>query len=367
MSPEFESKLKYSRTYMLLSSPFFGTLVMSVPVLEVDGPGSTAWIDGKNVKFNKRYSDTISREEFISVLLHQILHIVFQHKKRGITAENKKAWNVACDIVVNNIVADTVNKFRDRMKLPSYMNPERKYLDFSAEQIYDEIKNKVQTDNALSNDLFIEDLEMNDVDYAELNNLLVRAENNARMQGNVPAGIGREYHFLMHPKIDWRIMLKEFIQSFPNDWDFSNRDRRFINSPFYLPSLSGEKIQIAIAIDTSGSISHDEVSQFMSEAYSILASYQRVEIIMMCCDAEVHSVKKVTTLQEATTFEVKGGGGTDFRPVFEELKDHHSEFDALIFFTDGHGTFPINFYSNYKVLWIMTTEVKAPFGNTIQY
>lgn len=367
MSEDFENKIKYSRTYMLLSSPFFGTLVMGIPVFEVDGPGLTAWTDGKNVKFNKQYAARISREEFISVFLHQILHIVFQHKKRGLTAENRKAWNYACDQIVNLIISSTVEKFSDKMKLPAYMKADKKYNEMSAEQVYDLVKNKVVEDNILSDDLFIETIEMQDIDYAELNNILVRAENSARMQGNIPAGISREFNFLMYPKIDWRIMLKEFIQSFPNDWDFSNRDRRFMSSRFYMPSLSGEKIQIAIAIDTSGSITSEEVSQFMSEAYAILSSYSRVEIIMMCCDAEVHDVKKVSSLQEALEFEIKGGGGTDFRPVFLELENYQSEFDALIFFTDGYGSFPKNFYSNYKVLWIMTTNVKAPFGNTIEY
>jgi predicted metal-dependent peptidase len=365
MSEDFLNKLKYSRTYLLLTSPFFGTLVMGIQVLEVEGPGKTAWIDGKNVKFNKSYVQNISREVFITVLLHQILHVVFQHKKRGITAVNKAAWNYACDIVVNNIIVNTVERFSEKMKLPTHMIPIKKHANQSAEEIYEVYKSKKNELDEL--DLFLETIDMDDVDYAELTNILVRAESAARMQGQLPLGISREYNFLMYPKIDWRIMLKEFIQSFPNDWDFSNRDRRFMNSPFYLPSLAGEKIQIALAIDTSGSISHDEISQFMTESYSILAAYQRVEIIMMCCDAAVHNVKKVTSLQEATSFNVTGGGGTDFRPVFEKLKDFHSEFDALIFFTDGHGTFPTNLYSNYKVLWIMTTEVKAPFGNTIRY
>lgn len=374
-SADFEAKLKYARTYLLLYNPFFGTLVMNVQCIETTGPGSTAWTDGKNAKFNSEYVKSISREEFIAVLLHQILHTALQHKNRGKNAENKPAWNKACDEVVNQIVQANCGNVSSKIRIPDYMKSDHRFKELSAEQAYEILKKEISPDsmlggggnNNLNNDLYVESIAMSDFDYSELNNLIVRAENSAKMQGLTPLGIGREFDTLLHPKVDWRIMLKEFIQSFPNDWDFSNRDRRFLNSQFYMPSLNGNKIQIAIAIDTSGSISSKEITQFMTETYGILCAFDRVEILMMCCDAEVHGIQKVTSLQDATNFKVKGGGGTNFCPVFKELEENITEFNALIFFTDGFGTFPQDFYSNYKVLWIMTSDVIAPFGKTIKY
>ena len=373
MSPELERKIKYARTFLLLSNPFFGTLVINIPIKESKGPGATAWTDGKTVKFNEDYAERVSKEEFVSVLLHQILHTALQHKKRGQGHENKKAWNKSCDQVVNYIIDGNSERMQEKMRLPEFMKPDAKFKGKSAEQVY-EILSKEMKDYEIGTDmawdLYIEnDDDLTDIHYAEMNSLLVRAENAAKMQGKTPFGIDREYDTLLRPKVDWRIMLKEFVQSFPNDWDFTNKDRRFMSSPFYMPSLNGDKVQVAIAIDTSGSIGHDEVSHFMTEAYAILSAYSRVEIIMMCCDAAVHNVKRVTSMQDATSFEVNGGGGTDFRPVFKELQNYQFEFDALIFFTDGYGTFPSDneFFGNYKVLWVMTTDVKAPMGNTIQY
>lgn len=373
MSPELEKKLKFARTFLLLSNPFFGTLVINMPIKEAKGPGNTAWTDGKNIKFNEDYANAVSKEEFVAVLLHQILHTALQHKRRGQGHDNKLAWNRACDQVVNHIIQGNADRMQEKMRLPEFMKPEERFKNKSAEQIYEVLAKEIKdgTRNAgIEWDLFMETADdINDLHYAEMNSLLVRAENAAKMQGKTPFGIDREYDALLRPKVDWRIMLKEFVQSFPNDWDFTNRDRRFITSPFYMPTLNGEKVQIAIAIDTSGSIGHNEVSHFMTEAYSILSAYSRVEIIMMCCDADVHNVKKVTSMQDATSFEIKGGGGTDFRPVFKELQNYQSEFDALIFFTDGYGSFPTanEYFGNYKVLWVMTTDVKAPLGHTIQY
>lgn len=379
MSENLEKLIKYAKTFLLLSNPFFGTLIISIPIKEQVGPGSTAWTDGKVIKFNPNYVATISKEEFIAVLLHQLLHVALQHKKRGRDKENRQAWNAACDNIVNHIIKNNCDKMHDKMRIPDFMKYEDRFKNVSAEQAYDvlhkeipvnQINVNIQNNPGIGVDLFLENADnLNDMFYAEMNSLFVRAHNAAKMQGKQPLGIDREYDTLMHPKVDWRIMLKEFVQSFPNDWDFTNRDRRFVASPFYLPSLNGDKVQIAIAIDTSGSITHKEVSSFMTEAYSILSAYSRVELIMLCCDASVHNVKKITTLQEATSFEIKGGGGTDFRPVFKELEQHRSEFDALIFFTDGYGTFPTNkeYVGGYKVLWVMTTEVKAPVGVTIRY
>lgn len=374
MSDNLSRLIKYARTFLLLSNPFFGTLVINIPIKEQKGPGLTAWTDGKTIKFNPAYTDRVSKEEFVAVLLHQILHTALQHKRRGQGLENKKAWNMACDNIVNFIIQANSEKMHDKMRLPDFMRPQDRFKNMSAEQAYailaKEVDDKTVLGFDMDGDLFIENGEnLNDIHYAEMNSLLVRAENAAKMQGHTPFGIDREYDTLLHPKVDWRIMLKEFVQSFPNDWDFTNRDRRFMNSPFYLPSLNGEKIRIAIAIDTSGSITHKEVSHFMTEAYSILAAYSRVELIMMCCDAAVHNVRKITSVQEATTFEIKGGGGTDFRPVFKELENYHADFDALIFFTDGYGSFPDSntYVGGYKVLWVMTTEVKAPMGITIRY
>jgi predicted metal-dependent peptidase len=373
MSDNLARLIKYARTFLLLSNPFFGTLVINIPIKEQNGPGDTAWTDGKCIKFNPSYANRVSKEEFVAVLLHQILHTALQHKRRGQGLENKLAWNEACDNIVNFIIAANSEKMHDKMRLPDFMKPQDRFKNMSAEQVYAILVKEIKDDrgggNGMEWDLFLENGDnLNDLLYAEMNSLLVRAENAAKMQGLTPFGIDREYDTLLHPKVDWRIMLKEFVQSFPNDWDFTNRDRRFMNSNFYLPSLNGEKVRIAIAIDTSGSITHKEVSHFMTEAYSILSSYSRVELIMMCCDAAVHNVKKITTLQEATSFEIKGGGGTDFKPVFKELENYHADFDALIFFTDGYGTFPDNNqHYGYKVLWVMTTEVKAPMGITIRY
>jgi len=385
MSENLTRLVKYARTFLLLSNPFFGTLVINIPIKEQDGPGATAWTDGKCIKFNPSYIARVSKEEFTAVLLHQILHTALQHKKRSKGRDNKKAWNAACDQVVNHIIQQNSEKMHDKMRLPEYMKPEDRFKNSSAEQAYTilakEIKDYTDIRDVLNAaggaangagfmDLYIENADdLNDMHYAEMNSLLVRAQNAAKMQGKTPLGIDREYETLLRPKVDWRIMLKEFVQSFPNDWDFTNKDRRFMTSPFYLPSLNGEKVRIAIALDTSGSITHKEISSFMTEAYAILSAFSRVEIILMCCDATVHNVKKVTSMQEATSFEVKGGGGTDFRPVFKELQKHNTEFEALIFFTDGYGTFPEpkDWYGGYKVLWIMTTEVKAPMGITIQY
>jgi predicted metal-dependent peptidase len=77
-------------------------------------------------------------------------------------------------------------------------------------------------------------------------------------------------------------------------------------------------------------------------------------------DAEVHEVVKVKDLKELLNkINFEGGGGTDFRDVFEKVK----KCNAMIFFTDGYATYPED-PPRYPVLWVLTKDnEKPPWGN----
>lgn len=109
----------------------------------------------------------------------------------------------------------------------------------------------------------------------------------------------------------------------------------------------------AIAIDTSESVSGDLVQAFMRKTYNILKQAEnftdRVNIHVIQCDARVQEDTKITSLEELDLYlenlELKGFGGTDFRPVFEYVnllveKGEFSDLRGLVYFTDGQGTFP---------------------------
>jgi predicted metal-dependent peptidase len=87
----------------------------------------------------------------------------------------------------------------------------------------------------------------------------------------------------------------------------------------------------------------------------------------MSCDAAVHSIHELQGDCDIYSLkpELKGGGGTNFIPAFEKVEELGIRPDCLIFFTDGYGTFPTE-PPPYPVVWVMTTDIVAPFGETIK-
>ena len=112
--------------------------------------------------------------------------------------------------------------------------------------------------------------------------------------------------------------------------------------------------EFVIAIDTSGSVAGELVQSFVQKTYNILKStesfFSKINLHIIQCDADIQEHIKITSQEEFDTYiktmQIKGLGGTDFRPVFDEVDEliHNKEFTnlkGLIYFTDGYGLFPI--------------------------
>ena len=147
------------------------------------------------------------------------------------------------------------------------------------------------------------------------------------------------------------------------DADWLNPNRRFLGRDYILPSQCGANApKIAYAVDTSGSMSQRDLEQAMSELEEIRKRFN-AKVYVLDCDADVHGSGWIQPQQPLPV--LNGGGGTDFVPVFEHLSEMRMKPDYCIFFTDGYGRFGDN-APNYPVLWVMTSDVKPPFGDTIQ-
>lgn len=108
-------------------------------------------------------------------------------------------------------------------------------------------------------------------------------------------------------------------------------------------------------------MSPEDIKTGVSEVDAVRKLY-KVPLYLIECDMEVHKAQWVTPFQEIP--ELIGGGGTDFAPVIKHITDNKVDIDVLVYFTDGYGDFgpPPNF----DVLWVMTSDVVAPYGTTIK-
>ena len=138
-------------------------------------------------------------------------------------------------------------------------------------------------------------------------------------------------------------------------------NRRHISQGLYLQSSRKERLQAAVAIDTSGSTTED-LPQFFSELTSLLNTFGDYELTVIQCDCEIQNVEKFDNCNPFHSPEwiTYGHGGTDFRPPFVYVAEHPEiEPSCLIYITDGYGPAPDN-PPPYPVLWLLTGDGEKP-------
>ena len=185
--------------------------------------------------------------------------------------------------------------------------------------------------------------------------------------GSKGQGVGsilgtREYNSIMEPQLDWRSMLRRFLVRTPTD--FSGFDRRFVHQGLYLEDLSGESVRVHVAIDTSGSISSQELDEFAGELKGILRSYPHIKCDLYFADYDIDGPYKLNSQSDIP--KPTGGGGTSFVPFFLKVDEEHDEYEegVCIYLTDGYGDFPEEF--KLPTLWVVTNDgldnEEFPFG-----
>lgn len=399
-----EKKLRYARTTLAITSPFFAHLVMHIPTEFVDeaGPFNTAYTDGKRIVFGKQFAQKLSREEFTAVLMHEALHVAFLHVQR-MANRIPQRWNIATDLAINTIINEEAKRVTaafgtSKFVLPSDALLDPSYANMTAEEIYEKLpdmpESKIifsitgssgedsdqnsggsgQGSYGLQGDIQVaKDPDAQGPDFeAEMKGVLVQAAQAAKLQGKVPLGVERYVDALLYPPQDWRTVLQELVEAFPIDFVYQPPDRRFHDYDFVIPSLSGEAVDFVVAFDTSGSITEQELRHYLSETFGILNAFDYVRMRIFMIDAEIHEDYEITSYDDIGDFmrnvRFTGGGGTDFRPVFERLAEDDSP-KALVYFTDGYGTFPEE-APTYPVLWVLTPNSidpqEVPFGRVVK-
>jgi predicted metal-dependent peptidase len=164
---------------------------------------------------------------------------------------------------------------------------------------------------------------------------------------------------------DWRAILGDFVAATaPSDYRWTPPNRRHIASGLYLPSVERRGLgEIVIAVDTSGSIGKRELEQFAGEISAISEEAKPEAIHVVYCDAEVQFAHHFGP-SEPLELEPKGGGGTDFCPVFQWVDEKEITPVCLIYLTD----LCCNSYPQapeYPVLWVTDSRRRAAFGETV--
>jgi predicted metal-dependent peptidase len=409
-----ERKLTRARTQLLLNQPFFGTLCLRLKL--VPGELPTMATDGRRIVYDPAFVDELTAAELEAVLAHEVLHCALGHHcRRGV--REPRLWNEAADLAINPILIG--NGF----KLPAGALLDPAFGGLSAEEIYARLSERsreesnpapdqdqhptmasptdvgqgpqkqqsrpgsTSTPGTVGNEVrrqspgpggFGEVWDVTDEQgrpesqaensrqQQEWNIAAEQAMRSAKSCGREPANLARPLRENRQSKQDWRALLREFVAATsPCDYRWTPPNRRFIASGLYLPSVERAGVgTIVVAVDTSGSIGEEELEQFAGEINAISDEAKPAAIHIVYCDAVVQSIQQFGP-SEPVELEPRGGGGTDFRPVFEWVEANQIAPACLIYLTDlccrSYPQAP-----EYPVLWVTDSRRTAPFGETIR-
>lgn len=365
-------KIIKARTGLVLDQPFFASLALRLR-LKADETCETAWTDGRALGFNPAWIGGLPLDQVKGVLSHEVMHLAcVHHIRRG--PRDAKKWNQAGDYAINQILSDS------KVALPPghLINPS--FSGMSADEIYSLIPDDPQGSGGASDDPggcgAVRDMTGPDGSKpspAELAQeeqnwkvAVAQAATQAKAMGEMPGGLSRLVEEILAPKVDWKEVLRRFVdQSAKNDYAWTRPNRRYLHSGLYLPSLYSETLPpIVIAVDTSGSIDNEQIEQFAAEMTAILREH-RTTCNVLYCDTEIAGEETFSSDDLPLKLHPRGGGGTDFRPPFDWVEKQGITPACLIYLTDMCcQQFPDP--PGYPVLWAKTEDYgAAPFGEEL--
>lgn len=402
--------MEKARVQLLLDNPFFGYLGSYLQLEESDSLNNPISTDHKKLYYNPDFIEGLNESVLKTCIAHGILHTVLGHQWRR---ENRKTktWNSATDLATNWLLKQS------GFEIPPDSELRPIFKDKSAEEIYSllnleeerkkqkaadknsqkegrerkdetggeesksgkenagQLKQDSMDDHRIWENLAVDqDFEQEEI-AEEWKRRAAESYASARGEGKMPEALERLVDEILEPTLNWRRILRRYIlQHAREDYDWMRPDRRLLQYGVYYPSPHSERLDLAVAVDTSGSIRDDDIELFLSEVKGILESVDSYRARLLACDAKLHtdiSVGRDTGLDVERTIDkfsesLKGRGGTKYSPVFEALDDERVQ--VLVYLTDGRCSEEIE-EPNFDVIWAITeggTKKHIKFGKIIK-
>jgi predicted metal-dependent peptidase len=395
LQAEALEKLTVARVKMLFQTPFWGNIATRFALEANDDWCTTAATDGKKIYYNPEFIMKLTDKECIFLIGHEVLHVIYDHLGR-FGDRDKQLSNIAADYCVNaTLVTERLGELIHTVPVLY----DKKYHEWSFEQVYDDLlqnADQLQMSGAGGlGDKVLDDHLDGDGDgesdgegeggnggkpklskdqLQEIQNDIRSAILSAAQAvgvGNVPGNLKRFIKDLTEPKMDWRTVLHQQIESqLRNDFTWMKQSRRSQSCDAFLPGRRKDPaVEVDLALDMSGSIGEAEIRSFFSEVQGIISQFGAYKISVLCWDTKVYNYKEYTEddSEGLMEYEPMGGGGTDASCIFEFYKDMDKVPKQLVVFTDGeiYNWGDPDFCST---SWIIKNRYRknivAPFGDT---
>ena len=375
---EAREKLITARVGLLLKASWFGSMAIRLPLVNADAWLPTAATDGRYFYYNSKFILMLPVKECEFLFGHEVLHNVYDHLGRGKdNSHNHQLSNIAADFAVNR---DLIEARIGKQITTVPILYDRKYNGKSYEEIYDDLYENIEMIDidSLIDMMLDEHLDGEDKDGSgasgdgdgaskptegkdgnlsskskptysdeerkkirdEIKDSLINSAKTCENPGSLPGGVQRIIKDLTEPKMDWRDLVAQTIQStIKSDFSWMRPSRKGWHTDVILPGMVPENtIDVAIGLDMSGSISNEMGRDMLSEVKGIMEQFSSFKIKLWCFDTQVYNYAEFDecNLDEIDSYEPTGGGGTDFMCNYNYMKENDIQPDRFIMFTDGY-------------------------------
>lgn len=426
---EVARKLAAARTRLILDKPFLGALVLRLPMVEANPDWCpTSATDARKFYYNREYVENLTVGQVQFVLAHEALHCALSHFARR-QHRDKYRWDVACDYAVNPLLLNdgldpppgvlVQEKFEGMTAEEIYPCIDNSTEDEPMDRhVYDGDEGSSSRDDGPAGDRGghqpprDEDTDPEPEDdsgddsggepsrseeedpgqgdggddrergasqppplsASEQEALAVQwqqrmagAAQQAMQAGKLGGAMARLVDHLLQPQLPWRMLLARYMTAAARD-DYSYmRPSQRREGDAIMPSLRSSQVEVAVAVDTSGSIRAEEIAEFMAEVDAIKGQV-RARVVLLACDAAL-AADGPWVYEPWEEFrpprEFTGGGGTRFDPVFEWLERQDRSPSLLVYFTDAQGHFPAS-EPPFPTVWLVKGRGTVPWGQRIQ-
>tara|TARA_Y100000114_G_scaffold156592_1_gene184290 strand:- start:827 stop:1912 length:1086 start_codon:yes stop_codon:yes gene_type:complete len=344
---------------------FYASILFKMPMVEKDDIPTMA-TDGKSIFFNEEWSNTLTEEELDFVRCHEGMHRVLRHHLR-VQDRDSNLWNIATDYAINSILK------KSGMKMPKDGLYDAKYDGMSAESIYKSIEQNADTREVPKpcNWGQVNPNESMTEEQIKAEENMIRAEVTMAVQGakdigNLPSDIKSIIQEIERSQVDWSSVIRRVVGGDqPEDYTYRRPNRRALHCfDMYNPSTMKMSCgDVAVWVDTSGSVSTKEKQHALGELQAIAEDMQPNSITIFYGDADVQNIERYERGDVIDQLNSKGGGGTDPMPIFKYIDDNDLNVDSMVCITDMEfNNFPS--HVDYPLLWVSTNlrAKKPPIG-----
>ena len=357
---------------LILTEPYYGIFASGLQK-EVNNSISTAGVSkqgiGVKLSYNEEFFNNLSKEHRYGLIKHELMHIALGHLVIRDKYSDKRIFNIAADLQINQYIDSknlpdgglTLGSFPE-LKLPSFAGTNEYYKILkqanqdgeceSLNNILDQMDGKSMYDHETWDDFDnLSPTEQKLIQKQIEHQLKETADSISKSCGSIPGELSDIIKRIKNPeppKFDWKGYLRRVAGNSTISYTKKMRrkyNKRYVDNP-------GLKIKyknhILVGIDTSGSVSQDELKEFYKEIVHMHKTGHMITVVQ--CDTKINKIEKFNPRKD---WEIHGRGGTEFQPVI----DHYNEkkcYNSLIYLTDGECYPPDNCPKN--TLWVLSSR-----------